>query len=105
MGKYRYDDWDDDLLIPVKHKKKKKTKKSTHKHLYKEFIGESISPVRDTPYFVLAKKCEICGKIEIVNSFLTVKIPNSCLVRLFPTRDEVIEMFPDLVIEPLDEEW
>ena len=100
MSKYIYNDWDEDVLTPIKSKKKKSVKKSSHKHIYNEFIGEYIYD-DNTPNYVLAKKCEICGKTVVVNHFLTVKIPNSCLVRLFPSINEVKEMYPNLKIEPI----
>lgn len=95
MSKYIYNDWDDDFVPKYRSKKKKTTKKSSHKHEYERIIGEVPHSYGEGYYYVLAKECKVCGKLEVVEHFLSVKIEGKPYRRLFPTKEEVIDMFPD----------
>lgn len=98
MGKYNYNDWDDDYVIPYKSKKKKTVKKSNHKHDYEKVIGQMDTENSDRLHYVIAKKCKICGKVEIVDYFITVPVSNKPLRRLVSVLDEIKELYPNLQV-------
>ena len=102
MSRYMYDDWDEEFIPKYKSKKKKSVKKSSHKHDYEEIIGEVPHTYGEGYYYVLAKECRICGKREIVNSFLSVKVEGKPYRRLFPSLEEVMIMYPNLRIVRLE---
>lgn len=99
MSSYRYNDWDEDYVIPYKSKKKKVVKKANHKHRYKKVIGEIMS-MKDnmSEHYVIAKQCEICGKVEITDYFITVPVVGKPLKRLTSDIHEIKELYPDLEI-------
>ena len=84
MSKYNYNDWDEDYVFPYKSKKKIKKKNS------------------DRPHYVIAKKCSICGKVEIVEFFITSPVPNKPLRKLVSVLDEIKEMYPNLRVVDIE---
>ena len=103
MGKYKYDDWDDEMLVPYKSKsKKKKSKKSNHKHIYKKYIG--LYSFGSKERCMIVNKCEICNKIEVVDFFISEPVPDKPLKRLIFSSDRVKELYPDLEVIKIREE-
>ena len=102
MSKYNYNDWDEDYVFPYKSKKKIKKNKSNHKHNYEEIIGKMSVKNSDRPHYVIAKKCSICGKVEIVEFFITSPVPNKPLRKLVSVLDEIKEMYPNLQVVDIE---
>ena len=99
MGKYKYDDWDDDVLVPYKSKSKKKgSKKSDHKHIYNRYIGVYYSDITNNDRCIIIDKCNICDKIDVVNYFITIPVPNKPLRKLTSSLSEIKEFYPDLEV-------
>ena len=99
MGRYKYNDWDDEILVPYKSKsKKKKSKKSDHKHIYQRYIGQYFSKTVERERYIIIDKCKICNKIEVVEFFISVPVPNKPLKKLTSSLDEIKELYPNLEV-------
>ena len=102
MSKYVYTDWDEDYVFPYKSKKKIRKKKADHKHNYEKIIGRMSIKNSNTPHYVIAKKCSVCGKVEIVDFFITSPVSEKPLRKLVSVLDEIQEMYPDLQVVDIE---
>ena len=92
-----YDYMDENELTPYKSSKKykasKKSKKSNHKHIYLPCIVESV--INDHLHYGLGKYCDVCGKVQMVNYFVTVKEPGRPFSRMISGLNEIKALYPD----------
>lgn len=103
MSKYIYDDYDD-MIIPYKAKKqKKKTKKSNHKHNYEKIICKYF--VNSREHYCLAEECVVCGKINNYKFSIDMMIESKGCRKMFPTLDEILEVYLDLKIVDIEKLW
>lgn len=91
-----YMDYDDNELTRYTGSKKYKRspkKKSNHKHNYLPCIVESV--LNAHLHYGLGKYCDICGKVQMVNYFITVKEPGRPFSRMVSGLSEIKGLYPD----------
>lgn len=94
MGKYKFNDWEDEILPYRAKHKKKKVKRSNHKHLYYKVIVQS--KMNGRIYYMLGKKCSICDKIEITDYFIRIPTEIRNIVKVGSNRlDEIQKYYPE----------
>lgn len=91
MGKYRFNDWEDEIVPYRTKRKKKKVKRSNHKHLYDKVIIQS--QINGRPNYMLGKKCSICNKVEITQYFISIPTEIKSIVRLENSNLEIIKKY------------
>lgn len=61
-------------IAPHKKKKEKPHKKrADHKHIWQTCL---LEPLNDTDHLYIGKRCDVCGELQMVRTWVTIKTEN-----------------------------
>lgn len=69
--------------------------KSKHKHEYELFIQQLI---KDKDFFILKKRCKICGKIKECNELSHIFHKENGTIRLLSTKEDYVKVYGNLEV-------